>query len=238
MRPVDPLCWRPSPSCQFSSPCRLGRLNCLQPRPSREPDETSKSFDASPAEGHGRPWNMLPRHLQGLPRPATSTEATILKSKLTDPAAQAPGGMVRDPQRHTGAASSGSWPSGRIIRTGPSRTRCRRRLEDALLAERRSPAQVRAYFRKAAPDHRLRADRPRLRAEGRRRRGGGHRPDPPSLAGGHLRQRNSRPASWSGFPTCCSGRPPLPHGAPAPEGKLGRRPSARPVMRARITPRS
>jgi soluble lytic murein transglycosylase len=78
------------------------------------------------------------------------TEATVLKSKLSDPAAQAvaewfairngiPVGFARI---MTFRQDYPDWPVTNQIR---------RRLEDTLLAERRSPSQIRAYFEKQPP---------------------------------------------------------------------------------------
>ncbi|MET0529274.1 MAG: lytic transglycosylase domain-containing protein [Microvirga sp.] len=78
------------------------------------------------------------------------TEATVLKSKLSDPAAQAAaewfairsGIPVGFERIMTFRQDYPDWPVTNQIR---------RRLEDSLLAERRSPSQIRAFFEKQPP---------------------------------------------------------------------------------------
>ncbi|MBW3709900.1 lytic transglycosylase domain-containing protein, partial [Streptomyces griseus] len=78
------------------------------------------------------------------------TEATVLKSKLSDPAAQA--------EAEWFAIRSGIPVGFERIMTfrqdypdWPVTNQIRRRLEDSLLAERRSPSQIRAFFEKQPP---------------------------------------------------------------------------------------
>jgi soluble lytic murein transglycosylase len=78
------------------------------------------------------------------------TEATVLKSKLSDPAAQAAaewfairsGIPVGFERIMTFRQDYPAWPVTNQIR---------RRLEETLLAERRSPSQIRAFFEKQPP---------------------------------------------------------------------------------------
>ncbi len=128
---------------------------------------TSRTVPAPPSSASpaGNDVESLPLIFKAY-RGGDWTEALILKSKLSDPAAVAltewfairaaiPVGWARL------TAFMRDYPD------WPATTLLRRRMEEALLAERRPADEVRAFFANQAPTHRLRPHRPRLRAESR-----------------------------------------------------------------------
>ena len=111
------------------------------------------------------------------------------------------------------ARANPDWPAGPLLR---------RRAEEALLSERKSPATVRAFFATAKP-----SSAPGKFALALALRAEATRPTPPRwsatsgaprASGGAWRPRCSTPSR-----TAHPGRPPLPDGAGAPEGRLGER---------------
>lgn len=116
--------------------------------PAGSPQPTTLESFAPPAKAMGD-LEQLPLIFKAY-RDNDLVEATILKSKLSDPAAQAltewfairSGILINYDRIMAFRKDYPDWPATAQIR---------RRMEETLLAERRSPAQIRAFFEKQAP---------------------------------------------------------------------------------------
>lgn len=134
-------------SVAFAQFCALS-VHAAEPPAAPSSQATTLESFAPPAKAMGD-LEQLPLIFKAY-REGDATEAVVLKSKLSDPAAQAAAEWF--------AIRSGI-PIGfeRIMAfrqdypAWPITNQLRRRMEDALLTERRSPSQIRAFFEKQPP---------------------------------------------------------------------------------------